>query len=463
MVFPSEFYDPAIFKLKTWETEFALNEDQDVGARVDLTFNYSDKTEIQYGAKYRRREKRNDFNFCGYDPLEGSTLADYSWYVPSTILNTAAGPTPTADQVEALRTNLGSSSYQLSDGTSCPSPGSFFEPSGDEEEESVPADWQAEEDVLAGYLMMTTQTGPTNWIYGARYEHTSSSYAGKLFDGDTFAGHVSFDNDYGFLAPSLNIRHELNADQLIRFGVFRSLVRPGFQEARAGAEIDVEDNEISGGNPNLDATTAWNVDLSWEYYLGIETFVGAGVFYKRLYDPIVEVEATDSVFRAQTWDSVSTYMNADDTDLQGMELALQTALSDGFVFVLNYTYTDGETQLPVDSVYGQRSIPFFKQARHSVNLSLGYDKGPWDLRLATNHRSNYLDEIGDDYLSDRYTDDHTQVDLTARFEFNENLTLSAEVINLNDQPEYYYFGNTGRLSQYDEFGTTYNLGFRYQF
>jgi outer membrane receptor protein involved in Fe transport len=85
------------------------------------------------------------------------------------------------------------------------------------------------------------------------------------------------------------------------------------------------------------------------------------------------------------------------------------------------------------------------------------------VRLATNYRSKYLDEIGDDSPFDRYTDDHMQVDLTVRYAFDDRLIITAEAINLNDRPEYYYFGNRSRLSQYDEYGTTYGLGFRYNF
>ena len=54
-----------------------------------------------------------------------------------------------------------------------------------------------------------------------------------------------------------------------------------------------------------------------------------------------------------------------------------------------------------------------------------------------------------------------QVDLTAKYKVNDSLRLTFEAINLNDEPEYYYFGNPSRLSQYDEYGATYGVGFRY--
>jgi len=227
--------------------------------------------------------------------------------------------------------------------------------------------------------------------------------------------------------------------------------------------INLDDNEISGGNPELDPTTAWNLDLTYEYYIGNETFFGAGLFFKNIQDPIVEVESTDSVFRGQSWSKASTFLNAGDSKIRGFEISFQTAMENGFVFVTNYTYTDGNTDLPSNSANGQRTIPFFKQAKNSANMSVGYDKGPWDVRLAANYRSQYLDEIGGRALNDRYTDSHMQMDLTARYEWNENLVITAEAINLNDEPEYYYFGNSRRLSQYDEYGTTYGFGVRYSF
>ena len=100
---------------------------------------------------------------------------------------------------------------------------------------------------------------------------------------------------------------------------------------------------------------------------------------------------------------------------------------------------------------------------HTGNLSVGYNRESWDIRLAANYRSSYLDEIGDEPLVDRYTDDFVQVDLTARYTVSDNLIVTAEAMNLNDQPEYYYFGNTSRLSQYDEYGTTYGFGLRWTF
>ena len=165
--------------------------------------------------------------------------------------------------------------------------------------------------------------------------------------------------------------------------------------------------------------------------------------------------------RGSIWDKAETYINADDSSINGLEFSYQTAFDNGFILVANYTYSDGETDLPADAAAGQRTIPYFKQVENTWNFSLGYDDGPWDIRLAATYRDNYLDEVGSKPLNDRYTDDHMQVDLTAKYKVNDSLRLTFEAINLNDEPEYYYFGNPSRLSQYDEYGATYGVGFRY--
>lgn len=102
---------------------------------------------------------------------------------------------------------------------------------------------------------------------------------------------------------------------------------------------------------------------------------------------------------------------------------------------------------------------FLKQSDMIWNVALGYDKGPWDLRVSANYRGDYLDELVDANL-DRTTDDRLLVEASAKYAVNDNLQIYLEGKNLTDEPEYYYFGDERRLSQYDEFGTTVVFGAR---
>ncbi|MFT6034135.1 MAG: TonB-dependent receptor [Arenicella sp.] len=457
------FFDPSSFDLKAFERESSLTTDKDFGIKADMVYDVSDSTTLQFGFKVRQREKQNEFNYCGYEPINEASLADFETRTIDPYLNSVHGPAPTAGTVRGFLNNLGAGNTTLSDGTSCPDVGSFFEFSGDEEEESVPADWKTQEDIVSTYLMATTEKDNVSIVYGLRYEDTNSTYRGNIFDGDGFSGESEFNSSHGFLAPSFNLKYAISDNQVGRFSVFRSLVRPGFNESRAASIRDIEDNEIEGGNPQLEPTTAISMDLSYEHYINDVTFVGAGVFYKSIDDAVVEVSANNFDLLGNTWDRAETFVNAGNSKILGLEFSLQTAWDNGLLAVLNYTYVDGETDLPANSAFGERTISYFKQADSTANLSFGYDKGPLDVRLAVNYRSEYLDEVGDDAESDRFTSPHMQVDLNAKYKISDNLQLSFAVININDRPEYYYFGDKSRLSQYDEYGTTFTAGARYTF
>jgi TonB-dependent receptor len=310
--------------------------------------------------------------------------------------------------------------------------------------------------------MGTTTIDNATFVYGVRYEDTETTLMGKDVNADfDYQGVLTYEKNYGFAAPSLNIKYELDDTSLVRFAWYRSLVRPGFNESRASLIINVEDNEIEGGNPLLDPITAVNFDVGYEKYFGPESAAGFGFFYKELEDAIYQVQSANLVVIGQTWDQASTYINSGKSTISGFEIFGQTAWDNGLFVAANITLSDSESDLPADSVAGNRAVPYVKNADTTWNITFGYDQGPWDVRFATNYRSAYLDELGDAALYDRYTDDYMTMDLSARYSVNDQLELRGEVININSAPEYYYFGNTSRLSQYDEYGPTVSFGFRY--
>jgi TonB-dependent receptor len=358
----------------------------------------------------------------------------------------------------------GADQVDIGDGTTCIGAGStvFDGLSGDEAEESIPADWTTEENIFASYVMGTTTIDNATFVYGVRYEDTETTLMGKDVNADfDYQGVLTYEKNYGFTAPSLNIKYELDDTSLVRLAAYRSFVRPGFNESKASLIINVEDNEIEGGNPLLDPITAWNFDIGYEKYFGPESAAGFGFFYKKLEDAIYQVQSDNIVVIGQTWDQAATYINSGESIISGFEIFGQTTWDNGLFVAANITLSDSESDLPADSVAGNRAVPYVKNADTTWNLTFGYDQGPWDVRFATNYRSAYLDELGDAPLYDRYTNDYMTMDLSASYSINDQLEFRGELININSAPEFYYFGNTSRLSQYDEYGPTVSFGFRY--
>ena len=143
---------------------------------------------------------------------------------------------------------------------------------------------------------------------------------------------------------------------------------------------------------------------------------------------------------------------------------------DGLYLAINMTYTDGDSTFAFED-NESFTTPFRKLSDQQRNISIGFDQGKIDARLSLSSRGDYLDWLADeegdiDTISlgnSRFVDDHSQLDFTLKYKINDNLTIKAEGINLTDEPEYYYWGYKDRLSQYDEYGTTFSVGFRYTY
>lgn len=245
-------------------------------------------------------------------------------------------------------------------------------------------------------------------------------------------------------------------------------MRPSFgQQAPRFLIEENEDNERSGefGNPDLDPYKAWNFDATLEYYFAPQAVLQGGVFYKSIEDYIVEAEFENGVFNGIAYDEAVIPINGEDATVFGIELSYGQALTflpgpfDGLLVNLNYTYTDAE-----GDVLG-RTIPLPTSSEHTFNAVLGYEKGPLSLRAAGAYRSGYLDELGGDADSDRYVDDHFQVDLSGKYRLTDNVQLFAELVNLNDATYTAYQRGPGRdrLLQYEEYSWTGKFGVRLRF
>jgi TonB-dependent receptor len=236
-------------------------------------------------------------------------------------------------------------------------------------------------------------------------------------------------------------------------------------------ELNDDRDEATIGNPLLEPYEADNFDLSLEYYPTELSVLSAGVFYKDISDAIFPASfeigeqpaSVDVSGLPDTVEDIDTFVNVDKSEIWGVEFNYVQNLGDlkevldGLLVSANLTLTDSESTLP-----DGRDVRFLNQADTVWNLALGYDKGPWDLRVSANFRGNNLDEIIDEDL-DRIIDDRALIEASVKYDINDQFQVYLEGKNLTDEPEYYYFGNESRLMQYDEFGRSFILGARWTY
>lgn len=450
--------DPSRYELDEIVFEQTLIDDTQWSLQLDATRHF-DRVALQFGGKARLREKVSnpdaevyggDDVFTVADVLNPNAAADYGF--PNRL-----EPFPALGGVRGI----------LRSGE-----GIAFDPI-DSLLGSVSDDWTVEEDIYAGYGLIRYDSGRAVVVAGVRLEYTDFSSRGNLVElyeeGAELNGTVLDDdlvtvtalnstNSYTDVLPSVNVRYEMTDSVVARAAVSRSVVRPLFEAV--ASRVAVEDNEASVGNPDLEPYSAWNYDLSLEYYPSEISVLSAGLFYKSIEDFIFTQVFEDFEFGGRTFDEVEVAQNGDDAEVWGLELNYQQQFGflptpfDGFLVSFNYTYVDS------DASFAERDIPLPKQSDNIAGFVLGYEKYGLDLRLAMSYRDRYLDEIVEEGL-DRYTDAHNQWDFTAKYRFGDNWMMYAEVINLNDEPAYYYAGSKTRPLQYDEFGRTTVVGVQY--
>ncbi len=474
-------FDPANYFLDSFEREFTTNEDTETSAKLNIS-KESNIGEIpvtwKTGVKLRDREKVRDVNFT-FEENDTLNLADFvnGDLINGWRLGIAQPAWPDPDLTTQLRGSFAPDALVEDDSTI----------------ESAIEDYLIEEQVLAAYVQGTFRLGATTVIAGVRAEQTSVDMTGQFLDeGDTSQfdfGSLSarkVSDEYTHVLPSINVKHEFNDIVIGRAAYYASLVRPGFGEMAPFAVLNDDRDEIELGNPNLNALEADNFDVSIEVYPTELSVMSVGLFYKDIKNAIYGVEfdaadvpnSVDLSFLPTTLldgdvtngevEEVRTFINVPNTELVGIELNYVQSLEDfspvlsGFLASANLTVTDSESVLP-----NGRAVRFLNQADTVWNLALGYDQGPWDLRISANFRGDSLDELFDtdpgDEVLDRTNDSRTLIEASAKYKINDHLQIYLEGKNLTDEPEYFYFGDERRLMQYDEFGSSWIFGARYTF
>lgn len=430
---------------------------------------------VKTGFKTRLREKSFDIEVEIYDGFDGADLV-LSQFANTVEFDLAPiGTTPSAPLLrEFFFTNR--DSFELSD--------------DDTAIDSNLEDYTAEENVYAAYLMGQRDFGDVSVIAGVRVEHTEFNASGfnileedagvgeEINGSGVFRQRIEDSNSYTDYLPSFNLRWDASDEVVFRLGYYKTLVRPNLAQAAPRAETESSDSVIgafvgSAGNAALDRQRAHNIDASLEWYPGNSSVVSVGAFYKDIQDFIAS-ENTSGVFNGINFTEVTTFLNLSEASILGFEFNYQQPLDflpsplDGLIVTANYTFVDSDSETA-----DGRDISVPGQSDHVITGILGYDKGPFDIRVAATYRDEYLDvlSVAEDPADssielDRIVDDHIQIDVSAKYKLTDQFKLFTEFKNVNNEPfvatvRSSQFGSLN--SQYEEYSWTAKFGVQFTY
>ena len=330
-----------------------------------------------------------------------------------------------------------------------------------------PSNYDATEDIDAGYAQAKLELGALQVLGGVRVENTSQSFV-TLQKNDLLADPNTPDNfalAYQDVLPSLHLRYALTPNQNLRLSYFAGISRPNVNELIPN--IIVGGSYNTKGNLNLRHATADNLDLRYELYQHAEDVFTVGTFYKRIQDPIeyTFLNATGSqlLLQPQNFGTANNY---------GVEV-VATRYFGSFGLLGNYTYVNSgitvrktynttdaagnATQTTVDL-----TRPLQGQARNVANVSLLYRARParFFAQLSyqyTDRTLRVVNSAGPDY----YLLPQSFLALSLEKGLSRRVTAFGKFNNLLNTAATLKVGDSNLIVQRDETRADYLVGLRY--
>lgn len=446
--------------------EYQYTEEIDMNFRLNfelplMSGDFANK--LKFGVRYRDKEKNRDNWLKEYSPLDED----------------AFNAIVLANLEDVTKDNYMAGDYELGNYVNPEISDKFdlydtnvFEEEDDLSEEA--GDFDATEDIIAGYLMFTQNIKEKfTIIAGVRVEQTNLEYEGKQWDNDNeiLTATPKESDNYLSILPGLHLNYELTKNSNIRFAWTNTIARPNYFDLVPYVEID--EDEIAFGNPELEPTKSMNFDLMYEHFFKSIGLASAGVFYKDLTDVIGAEFQSDLQYGGNTYDEARTPMNIADATLLGIEAAFNRRLDflpsflKNLTFYGNYTYVKSKLDNIEIPDREDDDIPLTGSPEHTYNLSLAYDTKKFDVRVSFNHASAFLNAgdggLGSEAFYDEYYDMVNYLDINADYSITDNWMVYLNANNLLNQPLRTYWGDSERTMQAEYYGVKYQLGLKFKF
>ncbi len=379
---------------------------------------------------------------------------------------------------------------------------------------SVAQDWTVEEDVFQAWVKFDVDTEigsmPLTGNFGVQLVNTDQSSTGFRIPttgvvagtlGATGTPVTQGDNYWDWL-PSLNLILGLSDNTKLRLGVSRTLARARTDQINASLSLGVDLTNLTstdpsmpvfsanGGNPFLRPYIANQADLSLEHYFGGAGYISIAGFYKQLEDFVnpndgfiydfsqfvpIELTPAQQALLGSPLGPISGPTNNGEGSIKGVEFSasvpfdLVSSWLSGFGALTSASYTDSEVTLSFVNGAPDVTIPVPGLSKWVVNSTLYYEKAGFEARVSHRFRSDFLAEVSaiSAQRTFRVAESESIIDAQIGYTFQggalEGIRLTAQGLNLTDEPFITYNGDRRQVIDHQSFGRTYLVGASYSF
>lgn len=275
-----------------------------------------------------------------------------------------------------------------------------------------------------------------------------------------------------YILPNVNVKYDLGEKNSIRLGTSKTYTLPQSKEISPYIYVGV--NFKSQGNPNLQPSDNYNVDLKWDYYISSSELLSLTTFYKHIVDPIARIEEGSSGGYL-TYKNISNYAT-----VAGVELELRKnifskeidnenkkRLSIGWNASLTFT------ELEVDVLNTQKRKSQLEGASPFItNFDISYtvekNNKSYNNSFVVNYFSDRIYTIGTLQYNDIIEKGVPTLDFISTSELTDRLTLKIKATNLLDPErkltrEASISGTDNVILNAYKKGIDFSIGFGYKF
>lgn len=336
--------------------------------------------------------------------------------------------------------------------------------------------WNAKEDLTAFYGMADMRMGNINIIAGARMENASTEYTswngdieeiedaeGTYEESLALLTAVTKTADHSVALPMFHVKYGINDNMFARLAYTETMARPNY--GSLVPYVLAEDEEAEAGNPELIPAHSKNIDFMFEYYVGPLGIVSFGYFTKDIADYFYVGVFENLEVQGKVYEEVKMPTNGEGATLSGWEINVQQQLSflpgplSGLGVYANYTSTTSEADYGTDRE--KTTLP--GQAGNTGNFSLSYETKKLSARLSYALSDKYIVEVGGDADEDVYYEPANRIDISLSYDPMANLTILADLMNVNNAPLGYFQGSESTPIQRELYGPSFRMGLQYDF
>ena len=251
----------------------------------------------------------------------------------------------------------------------------------------------------------------------------------NLFDVQTadFSGSkVKVERKYLDLLPSVNLSYNLKKSKY-RFSFSKTLGRPEFREVANFAYYDFVRNAQLLGNPNLEKTNIYNIDLKWETYPKTGENISIGIFGKRFIKPIEQIVADGSV----PSNLLLTYTNPNQASVVGLEFEFRKKVLDWLDVYTNSSLMSSDVRV------GNVKRQLQGQSNYIINGGLNIHKKNNSFSITYNRVGERISAVGFQGYPDIFENSRNVIDVVLLKKLKKG-EIKLSVGDLLAQPTRFY-------------------------